>query len=72
MTTMRQDIKMILHRHPGIRKREIASYLHVWLADDAFLTTMHEMERAGEIYSKTFRDNGNMEFYDKWYIKEEI
>lgn len=71
MTTMRDDIKTILRKHPGIRKRQIAGYLHVWLADDAFLITMREMERAGEIRYESFSDPANMEFYDKWYIQEE-
>lgn len=60
-----------IHVHPGCRKREIASGIDIWLCDAHFLNAMSYLEKSGKIYSVAHNDPANMEFYDKWYIKED-
>lgn len=60
-----------IHTHPGCRKREIASAINMWQCNKSFLEAMAYLEKSGKIYSVTHNDPANMEFYDKWYIKED-
>jgi len=68
---MKDKILTIIQQHPGIRKREISSDLHVWQCNSEFLRAMHDLENAGLIYAFTYKDPANMEFFDKWYLTNE-
>lgn len=67
---MAEKILAYLYDHPGARKREIAGHLHIWLCNETFLIIMQHLERAHLIRRETYRDIGNMEYYDKWYAVE--
>ena len=63
---MKEKIINILREHPGLRKREIASYLschHFTL-----ITTLYEMEEDGLLRVESIHDTANMEFYDKYFV----
>lgn len=66
---MKDEILAYLAKFPGSRKREIAGHLRVWICNDEFMNTMHELENAGTIYSIIHNDPAQMEFYDMWFIK---
>ena len=66
---MKEKIINILREHPGLRKREIASYLcchHFTL-----ITTLYEMEEDGLLKIESIHDTANMEFYDKYFVVEQ-
>ena len=68
---MKEQIFEIIKAHPGVRLREIAGYIHIWHLNKYFLKAMRELEMVdGKIYNVSFQDPANMEFYNKWYIKE--
>lgn len=66
---MEEKILQFINSNPGTRKRYIASSLGVWVGNQAFLSTMHKLERDGKICHLTHHDPAQMEFYDEWYIK---
>ena len=63
---MKEQILNILSEHPGLRKREIASYIGIH--HFKIISVLSEMEQEGLIIHKNYRDMGNMEFYEKYYI----
>ena len=68
---MKEQIFEIIKAHPGVRLREIAGYIHIWHLNKYFLKAMRELEMVdNKIYNISFQDPANMEFYNKWYIKE--
>ena len=66
----RENILNILREHPGLRKREIAPYLHCH--HFKILGVMSELEDAGLIKSIRIHDTASMEFYYKWYVAEDV
>ena len=70
MNTMKEKIIEILREHPGLRKREIASYLDCH--HFKILKAMSELKDANLIKSICIHDTASMEFYDKWYVTEDI
>ena len=70
MNTMKEQIINILREHPGLRKREIASYLRCH--HFKILGIMFELEDAGLIKRVSIHDTASMEFYDKWYVAEDV
>ena len=64
-----QILKILRERTNGLRKREIAMYLHCH--HFTFITMLFEMEEDGLIFSKYVRIPENMEFYDEYYITGE-
>ena len=64
---MKEQILNILREHPGLRKREIAGYLHVH--HFKIMALLDEMERDGLLVRMYFTDSANMEFYDEYYAK---
>ena len=69
--TISDRILAYLCDHPGARKREIAGHLHIWVCNERFGIAMHYLECARLIRRETYRDIGNMEYYDKWYAVED-
>ena len=67
---MEERILEYLTNHPGARKREVASFLEIWLCDSTFLATFFELEMQGLIYAVHVQDNANLEFYDTWYVED--
>jgi len=65
---MKEKILEFLTNHPGARKREIASFLKIWLCDSEFIRIINEMQRNGFIRYEVFNDPANMEYYNKWYV----
>ena len=63
---MKEQIINILREHPGLRKREIASYLHCH--QFTLITTLYEMEEDGLLRTESIHDTSNMEFYDKYFV----
>ena len=66
MKATRENIINILREHPGLRKREIASYLNCH--HFTIITTLYEMEEDGLLRVETVHDTANMEFYDKYFV----
>ena len=66
MKTMKEKIINILREHPGLRKREIASYLNCH--HFTIITTLYEMEEDGLLRVESVHDTANMEFYDKYFV----
>ena len=66
MKATRENIINILREHPGLRKREIASYLNCH--HFAIITTLYEMEEDGLLRVESVHDPANMEFYDKYFV----
>ena len=64
---MKEQILNILREHPGLRKREIAGYLHVH--HFKIMALLDEMERDGLIVRMYSTDPANMEFYDEYYAR---
>ena len=64
---MEEKILSYLRKHPGARKREIASHLHVWQCSFEFLATIDDLCEDGLIREEIYRDPAQMEFYSKWY-----
>ena len=64
---MKEQIIKIISEHPGLRKREIASYLGIH--HFKIISLLNEMEQDGLIAHENYRDMANMEFYDKYYIR---
>ena len=64
---MKEQIIKIIFENPGLRKREIASYLGVH--HFKIISLLNEMEQDGLITHKNYRDMANMEFYEKYYIR---
>ena len=64
---MKEQILNILREHHGLRKREIASYLHVH--HFKIMALLDEMERDGLVVRMYFTDPANMEFYDEYYAR---
>jgi predicted transcriptional regulator len=69
MKATRENILHILREHPGLRKREIASYLNCH--HFTIITTLHEMEEDGLVRTKYHHDPAQMEFYDRYFITDE-
>lgn len=68
---MKDEIFEIIKNHPGLRKREIAGYLHISHLNKDFMRCMRELEMIdNKIYYVFHHDSANLEFYDKWYIVE--
>ena len=65
--TMKEQIINILQEHPGLRKREIAGYLHIH--HFKIISLLDEMEQEGSLVRKYHHDPANMEFYDKYYVR---
>lgn len=63
---MKEKIYKILCEHPGLRKREIASYLNCH--HFTIITTLYEMEEDGLLRVESVHDTANMEFYDKYFV----
>lgn len=63
---MKENIINILREHPGLRKREIASYLgcHHF----KIISLLYEMENDGLLRVESIHDAANMEFYDKYFV----
>lgn len=70
MVQMKEQIIEVLREHPGLRKREIASYLYCH--HFKILGAMSELKNAGLIKSISIHDTASMEFYDKWYVAEDV
>lgn len=70
MIQMKEEIIEILREHPGLRKREIAPYLHCHRFK--ILEAISELEDAGLIKSIRIHDTASMEFYYKWYVAEDV
>ena len=66
MKATRENIINILREHPGLRKREIASYLNCH--HFTIITTLYEMEEDGLLRVESIHDTANMEFYDKYFV----
>ena len=64
---MKEQIIAILTEYPGIRKRAIASYLHVHHFE--IISLLEEMVRENLLVTRDFRDMANMEFYTEYYVK---
>lgn len=64
---MKEQIIKIISEHPGLRKREIASYLGIH--HFKIISLLSEMEKDGLITHENYSDMANMEFYDKYYIR---
>ena len=65
---MKEKILEYLERHPGARKRYIASYLRVWQCSHDFLRAMADLEADRKIRRELYKDPAQMEFFDKWYV----
>ena len=63
---MKEKLLKIIREHPGLRKREIASYLNCH--HFTLITTLHEMEEDGLLRVESVHDTANMEFYDKYFV----
>ena len=61
-----EKIINFLRENPGSRMRTIRSFTHVMDT----MTYLYEMEEEGLIYCVAIHDTANMEFYNKWYVKE--
>ena len=63
---MKEKIINILREHPGLRKREIASYLgcHHF----KIISLLYEMEKENLLKVESIHDTANMEFYDKYFV----
>lgn len=66
---MKEKLLKIIREHPGLRKREIASYLNCH--HFTIITTLHEMEEDGLVRTVYHHDSAQMEFYDKYFITDE-
>lgn len=68
---MKENILRILSDNPkGMRKRDIAHDLGIWLCDDEFLRAMAELHFKDDLIDYwMYSDPANMEFYDVWFIK---
>ena len=66
MKATRENIINILREHPGLRKREIASYLNCH--HFTLITTLYEMEEDGLLRVESIHDTASMEFYDKYFV----
>lgn len=64
---MEEQIINILREHPGLRKREIAGYLHIH--HFKIISLLGRMEQEGLLISEYHYDPANMEFYDKYYVR---
>ena len=64
---MKEQIIKIISENPGLRKREIASYLGIH--HFKIVSLLNEMEQDGLITHENYRDMANMEFYEKYYIR---
>ena len=63
---MKEQILNILREHPGLRKREIASYLSIH--HFKILSLLDEMETVDHSLVRQYHhDPANMEFYDEYY-----
>lgn len=63
---MKEQILTILHEHPGLRKREIASYLGIH--HFKIMSLLDEMEMVDHSLVRQYHhDPANMEFYDEYY-----
>ena len=70
MIQMKEQIINILREHPGLQKREIASYLRCH--HFKIITLLNEMEQAGEVVTVYHHEPEQMEFYDKYYLPEDV
>ena len=64
---MKEQIIKIISENPGLRKREIASYLGI--QNKKKISRKKKMEQDGLITHENYRDMANMEFYEKYYIR---
>ena len=67
---MKEAIYNYIKENPGVRKRDIASELHIWVCDKDLSNMLYELLREGRVFRRLHRDPANMDFYDKWYIVE--
>ena len=61
-----EKIINFLRENPGSRMRTIRSFTYVM----DIITYLYELEEKGLIYCVAVHDTANMEFYNKWYVKE--
>lgn len=63
---MKEQIINILREHPGLRKREIASYLGIH--HFKIMSLLDEMEMVDHSLVRQYHhDPANMELYDEYY-----
>ena len=67
---MKEKIIQVLREHPGLRKRQIASYLHCH--HFTLITTLYEMEEDGLLKRINVHNTASMEFYEKYYVAEDV
>lgn len=67
---MKERVYNYIKENPGVRKRDIASELHIWVCDKNLSNMLYELLLEGRVFRRLHRDPANMEFYDKWYIVE--
>ena len=64
---MKEKLLNAIEETPGCRATTLA-----WLVGENKLNVidmLHKLEDAGLVCHKMYRDSANMEYYDKWYIK---
>lgn len=66
MTITKEAILKVIEENPGLRKREIAGYLHVH--HFKILGLLDELEAEGKIRTVYHHEPANMEFYDRYYL----
>lgn len=67
---MENKILNYIAEHPYCRQREIASGCHVWLCNQLFLDSLHNLYKNELIDCEFFSDPANVEYYNKWYLTE--
>jgi hypothetical protein len=68
--TLTKEILYYIAEHEGCRQRSIASALHLWLCDNAFLDDLWYLHYLGLVRNETVRDPAQMENYFTWYLTE--
>ena len=69
---MREQIIKVLRQSVGMRKRDIAWRCQCGVTNSEFIKTMCDLDNEGIITRTTFRDIGNMEFYDIWKLADGV
>ena len=70
MTDLEMKILRYLADHPYTRQRYIASFCHLWLCNEEFLTSLHNVYKAGLVDCEYHHDPAQMEFYNLWYLTD--
>lgn len=66
---MKEKILAYVNEHQGVRKRDIAGELGVWVCNPAFMHAISELVDDGELYVTLFSDPAIMECYYEYYTK---